>query len=305
MIISNQKKNVSVVGAGKVGTTLAVLLFRAGYRIVSVIGQRKESVGKLARIVNCKNYSNSVFNIHPETHILLIAVPDEAIAEVSDSITKNSSIDFKQLIAFHTSGSVTSDAMKSLSNKGANVFSLHPIQSFPKRLSLRNQIDRMTDIFYGFEGQSSVKVIAGKMASDMGGTLIRIPKERKILYHIACVMASNYSVALLGAASDLAKLVGRNLKLKHLAPLVKTSINNALSETPGKALTGPIRRGSSRTVEKHLLELKNNKRFVPLYKIMGMEALRIVKSEILLNSEKVKQLERILAYNELLKKDKS
>jgi len=261
---------ISIVGAGKVGSTLAMLFYRAGYRIVSVISQKKNSARKLARVVGCKKYSDSLSDIHPATQIILIAVPEEEVLGIAEEIIKHPSLNFSKLAVFHTSGSLTSNALIPLYMKGAMTFSLHPIQSFSKASTLDYQIAQMKNAVYGFEGNKTSLPLARQLVKDLCGKLVRIPKEEKILYHIACVFASNYSIALFGVVEELTKRIGGGIKLSHFKPLVKTSIENAFQLTPKIALTGPIARGSFSIIKKHLYKLRKvDKSLSLLYQQIG------------------------------------
>ena len=267
---------ISVVGAGKVGSTLAMLFYHAGYRIVSVISQKKNSAKKLARLVRCETYSDSLSEIHSATRIILIAVPEEYISEIAKTIARHPYLDFSKLAVFHTSGSLTSDALLPLMREGVTAFSLHPIQSFSKASDLDYQVVRMKNVVYGFEGYTTALPLARRLVKSLCGRLIQIPKEEKILYHIACVFASNYSIALLGTVEELAKRIDGNIKLSHFEPLVKTSIENAFHVTPTMALTGPIVRGSTSTIENHVNELrKTDKTLAFLYQQIGLQALKM------------------------------
>lgn len=289
------RDTISIIGAGKVGSTLAMLFYRAGYRIVSVVSQKKNSAMRLARLAGCKKYSNSLSDIHLATRIILIAVPEENISEIVKKITKHRHLDFSKLVVFHTSGLLTSDVLLPLQMKGAMTFSLHPLQSFSKASTLECQMTQMKNVIYGFEGKKTSLPLARQLVKDLCGKLVRIPKEEKILYHIACVFASNYSIVLIGVVDDLVKRIGSGIKLAHFKPIVKTSIENAFELTPKMALTGPIARGSSSTVENHLHELRKiDKPLSLLYQHIGLQALKIVVMRKSINPKIAKQIRQIL-----------
>jgi len=293
-----QHKNqftMSIIGAGRVGSTLAMMFHRKGYSIISVISQKKKSARKLANLVGCKKFSESLSGIHPATKIILIAVPEEDIAGIAKEIAKRSHIDFSNLIVFHTSGSMTSDTLWPLSRKGARTFSLHPIQSFSKASTLATQIARMKNVVYGFEGNNAALPAARQLVKSLCGKLVRIPKEEKILYHMACVFASNYSIALLGAVEELTRRIGGGIKLSHFEPLVRTSIENAFQFAPQMALTGPIARGSTSTVKSHTKELRKvNKPLSLLYQQNGLQALKMAVMRKSLKPKVARQIRQIL-----------
>ena len=215
--------------------------------------------------------------------------------ELRKKLVKQSHLDFSKLAVFHTSGSLTSDALLPLRKKGAMVFSLHPIQSYAKASTLAQQLVRMKDVVYGFEGNKAALPLARQLVKALCGQLVQIPKEEKILYHIACVFASNYSAALLGVVEELVKRIGGGIKLSHFEPLARTSIENAFQMTPTMALTGPIARGSYSTVKTHIHELRKlDKQLSLLYQQIGLQALKMVVTRKSLKPNVVKQIRQIL-----------
>jgi predicted short-subunit dehydrogenase-like oxidoreductase (DUF2520 family) len=289
------QNTISIIGAGRVGSTLAMLLYRAGYRIVSVISKRKNSARKLARLLRCQKYSDSLSDITPATRIIIIAVPEEDILGIAEDLSKHAQLDFSKLAVFHTSGSLTSDALLPLHRKGAMTFSLHPIQSFSKVSSLAHQIGQMRNVVYGFEGNKAALQVARQLVKALCGQCVQIPKEEKILYHILSVFASNYSIALLGAVDDLAKRIGGGIKLAHFKPMIRTSIENAFQQTPIMALTGPIARGSFVTVENHVNELwKADKPLALLYQQIGLQALTMAVKRKSIKPVVARQIRHIL-----------
>ena len=293
---------LSIIGAGKVGSTLAVMLHRGGYRIVSVISRRKNSAKNLALRTGCRRYSDRVSDIHPATKIILIAIPEEFVSGISVEIAACRHLDFSTLAVFHTSGLLTSDALLPVRKKGGMTFSLHPVQSFSKAASLAHQLRRMKNVTYGFEGTPPALPLARRLVNDLDGAFVRIPKEEKILYHIASVFASNYTIAVIGAVEELIKRIGGGIRLSHFEPLVKTSIENAFQLTPLRALTGPIARGSSETVEHQLQELrKSDSSLASLYQQIGLQTLKMAVRRKSLNPAVAKQLRKILESNIIVK----
>jgi predicted short-subunit dehydrogenase-like oxidoreductase (DUF2520 family) len=286
------KLNISLIGAGKVGTALAVLLHRSGHRIVSVISASKRSARTCARRVRCRIASDDVADIPFSSNLIIIAVPDEWVHAKADALAGLAHLDFKKLSACHTSGVLCSAELRSVSERGARIFSFHPIQTFPTARSLKEQLRSMKGITYGIEGPRTSISFARKLARALGGDALVVPKEAKILYHVACVFASNYSVVLLAAIEEVGSRVG--LKgLKPFRKLIETSIRNAFEIGPTNALTGPIMRGSAETIARHLSALVHS----PLrgtYKELAKYALRIAEKNKSLNAVQVELLSALL-----------
>ncbi len=258
---------VSVIGAGKVATTLSVMLYRQGCPFNSIISRTKRSASALARKVHAPVASVSLSDIDKQTAVVMIATSDNALQSVVSELSKQS---INPQFIFHVSGTETSDILQPLAQRGTKVFSLHPIQTFAQSLKLTQQIKLMKGVAYGFEGDSKALSFAKGLVKILDGRLLIIPKERKILYHCSCVVASNYTITLLSAVEKLWKSVTACNNFSALQPLIETSVTNALLHGPAKALTGPIIRDDVATVQKHIQQLSQNMpQFLEMYCCLG------------------------------------
>ncbi|MBM4160109.1 MAG: DUF2520 domain-containing protein [Ignavibacteria bacterium] len=272
MTSPQQPLHVSIIGAGRVGTALAVLFHRCGFRVVSVISRRRRHAKRCALLVKCLTFSTRAADISPDTELLVIAVPDEQIRIVARAASVQAKLDFHNVTVFHTSGPLTSDELDPLRRKGALSFSLHPAQSFPKEVPLESQIKSLRGISYGIEGTARAIRFGRRLATKLGGSVVVVPKKEKILYHLACVLASNYPVALLSAVEEVVTPFIRPPRLRHFERLIETSIRNAFQHSPRRALTGPIVRGSRRIIEAHLRALHRHSFLQDVYRALGRYA---------------------------------
>lgn len=288
-----RKLRISLIGAGSVGTTLAAALYRSGHSIVSVISRRRSSARRCASLVDCDNYSSNLTHLPPHQDFILIAVPEDSLKSVVHELWRLN-VGFNRMHVAHTSGVLSSDVLQLLRSRGARVFSFHPIQSFPKNASVDDRIRSLQGISYGFEGDRELQSFVRGLVRDLGGKLLVVPKEAKILYHLACVFASNYLVTLLGAVETLTSGFSK-ARSKDFHRLIETSVENALSSKPSAVLTGPIARGSVHTVKLHLSELKKQQRdLVPLYRSLGLLAVEFARSEKRISDRQVRELRKVL-----------
>lgn len=287
--------SVSLVGPGKVGTTLAALLGKKGHRVRSVIGRRASSARLAGRVLKALHTSSRLSTLSPETDLLILAVPDELLGKIAGDISRLTSLTFERLAVFHPSGPVTSDVLEPLASRGAKVFSLHPIQTFPGGVSLDDQVQHMQGIWYGFEGAEHHASLARRIVRDLGGQFVSIPKEEKILYHAACVFAANYPIVLLEAVEQLSRQVGLP-GLTPFSPLVETAIREAFAQGPAKALTGPVVRGSAGIVRRHLEALTaKDPALASVYRALGSFAVRSAGDAGRISPEKIRELAAILS----------
>ena len=167
--------------------------------------------------------------IQPASHVLLL-VSDMAITEV---LKRYPFLHEKVLV--HCSGA--------LSIPG--VAGAHPLMTFSHELySLEQyrQIPFMIDSGHAFN----------ELLPGLPNPHFPIRMEDKPLYHALCVMAGNYSQILWQATVERFSAIG--LPASTLEPYLQQVVQNFVRK-PGSALTGPLSRGDSATIERNLKAL--------------------------------------------------
>lgn len=276
--LKTQDFRVSLVGAGALGTAVAKRLSSVGYQFLSVVNRTLSDAQALANCLNISNYSDTLETISPNTNLLFLAVSDSALASVAEQLT-TLHLPFHRLIVVQFSGSLTTDVLRSLSQKGAITISLHPFQTFPKGVSTHDA-EMLFKCFFGLQSDDLEGINIGKkIAHDLGGKVMIVPKEAKTLYHIAGVMASNYLVTLASLSSEVFSTLGLSPKesVKVIEPIMRQTLNNiASAPTIADALTGPIERGDPHIVAKHLCELSEQlPHLLPVYIAFAVETVRV------------------------------
>ena len=107
---------IGFVGAGKVGSALAILLQRAGYRIAGVASRTGESANKLATRLNCPVLSKE--DVAKRSEVLFITTSDDAIASVAQEIAEKDGFRSEQIV-LHMSGAHTAQLL-ACSRKGGD-----------------------------------------------------------------------------------------------------------------------------------------------------------------------------------------
>jgi predicted short-subunit dehydrogenase-like oxidoreductase (DUF2520 family) len=235
--------DISVVGAGRVGTALAVLWQRAGHRIVAVVGgaSTPERAAKHLPGVPVLHDASAA----GDADVVLIATPDDAIAracaEVAPALRTGAAV-------IHASGATGLDALDAASP--ACRLSLHPLQTCP---TVEAAVDRIPGAAFAVTAADEEGLALGeRLALDAGGHPFRLADEAKPLYHAAAVFASNYLVTVTALAEELERVAGVPDPLVALAPLQVATLSNVLRVGPAQALTGPAVRGDAATVRKNL-----------------------------------------------------
>jgi predicted short-subunit dehydrogenase-like oxidoreductase (DUF2520 family) len=242
--------DVAVVGAGRVGTAIAVLLARAGHRIVAVSG--REATHERAAA-----YLPGVPVVDPaeaseKAAVLVIGTPDDAIEATCTSMAREGGIGEGQAVV-HLSGATSLKALESARSAGAVVLSIHPLQTFP---SVDAALDRLPGVPMAVTALAEDGHQLGeRLVLDVGGRPFRLADAAKPLYHAAAVFASNYLVAVSALAEAAGRAAGLEDPVALMAPLQRTALENVIEMGPDAALTGPAVRGDAGTIARHLEEL--------------------------------------------------
>lgn len=206
--MSLEQPRVAIIGAGRLGTALAAALRQARLEVDGPFGRGVDPAA---------------------ADVVLLCVPDAAVSGVAQRLPTDA-------IVGHCSGALTLDALAP-----HEALSIHPLMTVTARgADFRGAACAIAASSERAQG------IATTLAGALGMHPIAVPEANRALYHAAASLASNYLVALEGAAERLASRVG--VERAHLAPLVRASLENWLAQGAEAALTGPIARGDVETV---------------------------------------------------------
>jgi predicted short-subunit dehydrogenase-like oxidoreductase (DUF2520 family) len=256
--------DISIIGPGKVGQTLGILACRAGWPVCAVAGRTLAGSRSGARAIH-RAAATAVENAAAARPVpralspldaaragglLLLTVPDDAIEPLCGTLAAAGAFRRGGIVA-HCSGALGSDVLRPAERAGCHVGSLHPLATFP---TVPAAVAVLPGTYCFIEGDAKAAGTLSRLARAIGAKPIRIGPGVKALYHAAACVASNYLVTLMDVALEIGQAagIGSGEFLRALGPLVRATVENALSLGPAKALTGPIARGDVRTVERHL-----------------------------------------------------
>lgn len=258
---------ISVIGAGKVGSALAILLKNRGYTISGVSSRTFESARSLASRVGAVAFSKPE-DAAAGADLIFITTPDREIQNVSRYISDLGAVGPGQVVA-HTSGAHSSHQLAGVRERGAMAVSIHPLQSFA---DVKTAMENLPGSYFALEGDRGSIPAAEQIVADLKGRSFYIDAADKELYHAAACIASNYLVSLVHLSTGLYEKFGLSRKeaFQALLPLIQGTINNIEKVGPVQALTGPVARGDVSTVEGHLPALAGVGRVEDiLYRLMG------------------------------------
>jgi predicted short-subunit dehydrogenase-like oxidoreductase (DUF2520 family) len=240
------KNTLCIIGAGKVGRTLARLWTTTQCIVVHDVLNRSLPSAQDACTFIGAGRPIATFDDMRAATIYLITAPDDEIEHSCNALAETGLLDSSSVV-FHCSGAKASSVLHAAAKCGAVTASVHPIRSFASPEQLLNNF---AGTYCGAEGDLRALAVLSTMFTAIGGKMVAIDSERKILYHAAAVFASNYLVTLLDLAQHayMEAGVAPETALNLMEPLVRATVDNAFRLGPKAALTGPIARGAMATV---------------------------------------------------------
>jgi len=137
-------------------------------------------------------------------------------------------------------------------------------------------------------------------AAALGGRSIKLQAEDKVLYHASAVFASNYLVTLVKMATDLWQTfsIPTDQAIPALIPLIRGTLHNIETIGIPDCLTGPIARGDTGTIDKHLEALREKApELLFPYKELGLQTIPIALAKGRISRERAEELEIDLKAN--------
>ena len=277
------------IGAGTVGTALAVRLKSKGYALAAVSSRSRTSAEKLAQAVGgCRVFDDSQ-GVADVAELVFITTPDDAIASVASQVTWR-----EGQSVVHCSGAASTDILEPARKAGAVVGNFHPLQTFA---SVEQAIDNIPGSTFALEAEEPLLTTLKEMAAALDGNWIRLKASDKVLYHASAVIACNYLVTLVKLATDLWQTfsVPQQQATQALLPLLRGTIHNIDTVGIPQCLTGPVARGDIGTINKHLEVLqKAAPGLVSTYRELGLQTIPIALAKGKIDQAQAQELEAVL-----------
>lgn len=283
---------VAIVGAGAVGSAIARRLHQCGDPIAAVLSRHDASARALADRVGAPVASGDVTAVPERVRLVLLCVPDDAIAAVASDLAAIAH-PWPDTVVAHTSGARTASELSALAERGASTLSIHPMQTFTPD----TDPSAFDGIVIGLEGAGDALPVGAALARRLGGTPVRLSASDKIRYHCAAALASNGLVALLSVVRDVLTTAGiEGEQARQLVrPLVEQTWENLQADDPASVLTGPVARGDQGTVQAHVEALADARpHLVALYVALADEMVRLAERDDRLDCRQARQMRDFL-----------
>ena len=280
---------IGFIGAGTVGTALALSLPPEKYKVLAAHSRTPSSAQRLAQLVHDCQFCQTAQKVADAAELVFITTPDDAISKVASEVDWH-----KEQGVLHCSGAHSLDILEPARQCGANVGSIHPLQTFA---SISEAVKNLPGSTFALEADEPLLSRLKELTSSLNGRYVELKPGDKVLYHAAAVFVSNYLVTLVKLALDLWQDFGVPAKeaTESLLPLLKGTVNNIENIGLPNCLTGPMARGDLSTIDKHLNALKAiGSPLLTTYQELGLQTIPIALAKGKIDVDKAEELKTLL-----------
>ncbi|MGP3953418.1 Rossmann-like and DUF2520 domain-containing protein [Streptomyces sp. 7N604] len=285
-----QRLRAGIVSAGRVGAVLGAALARGGHPVSAVRAASPNSRRRADQLLPGVARADSD-GVARRCDLLLLAVPDDVLAEVVGDLAGNGSLRTGQIV-LHTSGVHGVGVLEPAAASGALPVALHPAMTFTGGAE---DLERLASCAFGVTAADDATARIGEdLVRQLGSEPVRIPEAARPLYHAALAHGANHLLALVSDCVNLLRGAGIDSAERLIEPLLRASLSNALQHGAA-ALTGPVARGDVRTIGRHLDVLgRQAPELLPTYRALAGRAAHLAAGAGLLPHEALPAVEERL-----------
>ena len=286
-------KTLNVIGAGRVGRTLASLWSeKHTFEVREVLDGNPGGARGAVAFIGDGVAVDAIEGMHP-ADLWMITTPDRAIVGSVQRLAQAGLLRANDIV-FHCSGSLPSSELASAGTVTARVASVHPLKTFADP---REAVRTFVGTPCAAEGDRAALDVLVPAFERIGGRVAEIDPQWKTVYHAASVIVCNYLAALLETGLQCYERTGldRATATAMMEPIVRETLDNVLALGPANALTGPIARGDDAVVAKHLDALDAWDPHVgSIYRELGRVALKLARERGEAEEDALRRIEALL-----------
>ncbi|MEK6594713.1 MAG: Rossmann-like and DUF2520 domain-containing protein [Pseudomonadota bacterium] len=282
-------KTLNIIGAGRVGRTLASLWEeKRTFTIQDVLDHTPQGAVSAVAFIGDGRAVNRLQDMRA-ADAWMLTPPDSAIAACCEQLAQSGLLTPGDVV-FHCSGTLASAVLAPAVACGALAASVHPLKSFADP---RDAVHSFAGTYCTADGERAALDLLRPAFERIGARVSEIDPRFKTIYHAASVIVCNYLTALLETGLRSYEKAGltRDAALKMMEPLVRETVDNVFKLGTVKALTGPIARGDHAVVARQLEALSAwDAHAAEIYKTLGVVALQLARAQ---GEADVEALERL------------
>ncbi len=242
------------VGAGNLATNLCKAVKAAGHDVLQVYSRTMKSAMELAEIAGA-SYTDSLDDVVDSADIYIVAVKDNVVAEVSETLRKR----VGEKLIVHTAGSMP---MSLIPGESRGVF--YPMQTFSKH----KDVDFSCIPCFIEAQQGKDCAVLKELAQSVSDSVYEMTSEDRKYLHIAAVFCCNFANRCYSIGAELLEKHG-GVPFEVMLPLIGETAKKLGSMSPQEAQTGPAVRWDTAVLEKHMAMLSESPLTQEIYDLMS------------------------------------
>lgn len=227
---------VIVIGSGNVAQHLitAFLKYQKSGGAIELVQAFTRQRENLTSLLDADTITTDL-NELKEADVYIIAVSDDAIAEVSNQLP------FQNRLIVHTSGAAPLTVLNDRNRKGV----FYPLQTFTK-----NKAIDFKSIPFCLEAENAADYsLIEKVAHSISDAVYPINSQQRKALHVAAVFVNNFTNQLYKIGQDICE--EHQVSFEILKPIILETAHKIMTLSPDQAQTGPAKRNDQQTIEVH------------------------------------------------------
>ena len=272
--VLSKESLVAVIAAGRLGSSLAIALDKAGYTVAAITSRQPTHREWLNSHITTGIVVENVQTAVNVANIVFITGPDAYIEKICSGVKWRS-----HQAVIHCAGAMSLAPLDPARVDGAQTGGFHPLQTFPTI----DSYERLQDVSFAIESASPELLgWLRTLAEDLGGSAFQIESSQRAAYHASAVMACGLLSGLTGLSAEMWEPLGieRTEALRRLIPLLRATVDALDEKGLPHAITGPFVRGDIETITMHLEATANKSIGIRnAYAALALASLHIAKEQ--------------------------
>ncbi|CAN5215503.1 hypothetical protein BH09ACT6_BH09ACT6_06120 [soil metagenome] len=219
---------IGIIGAGRVGPVLGAALAGAGHAIVGVAAV-SETSRERAEVMLPGAPILEIPDLIERSELVLLAVPSDQLRALVEGLAATKAWQPGQLV-IHTAAEFGIDVLAPALAAGVIPLALHPAMDFT---GSSIDIARLAGTHFAVTAPGPVLPIGQALVVEMGGEPVIVAERDRAAYAEAIETATTFSKSIVQQATGILTSIGIAAPGRVLAPLVRSSVENALQQAAG------------------------------------------------------------------------
>lgn len=217
--------SVGIIGGGPVGVVLGKALAGAGHQLIGISAVSQENRDRIEAMLPEVELQDVETIIH-SADLVLLAIPSSELKATVTGFAEAGLWRTGQIV-LHTSSEFGIAVLNPATRQGVIPIAIHPAMRFT---GTSIDLARLAEAFFAIDAPKIALPIAQALVIEMGGEPFHINEEKRAAYHEAFEVASSFSAMIVNQAIGLLEEIEVENPRSILAPIIRSSIEQALAD---------------------------------------------------------------------------